>query len=234
MERMTDNKIILVTQKTRLEQMVVRYNTIGQAKFFIEHSGGTFGDYEREHETYTAAAAAAEEILARFGRVLRVDRDLVPTMVFGPADTVVALENEIMGKPEDREDAVRMLRAQSKEPQQVMTGVSLVAKTRFSACGCCCQKDGCAKTDACIEQDVLVRTFAEKTLVYFHPLDEAQEARIQAYCDTEEPYDKAGAYGIQQHGDVLVERFEGDYDNIVGFPVERIRQEIEEYFGLKF
>ena len=91
MERMTDNKIILVTQKTRLEQMVVRYNTIGQAKFFIDHSGGDFGDYELEHKTYTAAATAAEEVLARFGRVLRVDRDLVPNMIFGPTDTVVAL-----------------------------------------------------------------------------------------------------------------------------------------------
>ena len=123
------------------------------------------------------------------------------TVVIG-ADTVVALENEILGKPKDRADAVRMLRAQSLEPQQVMTGVTLV-------------------------YNGLVNTFVEKTLVYFHPLDEAQEARIQAYCDTEEPYDKAGAYGIQQNGDVLVERYEGDYDNIVGFPVARIKSELD-------
>ena len=193
----------------------------------IEKSGQGLSEAQIAEKTVKALSRA--KALAVFGSMGQPE----DTLVIG-ADTVVALENEIMGKPEDREDAVRMLRAQSKEPQQVMTGVSLVAKTRFSTCGCCCQKDGCAKTDACVEQDVLVRTFAEKTLVYFHPLDEAQEARIQAYCDTEEPYDKAGAYGIQQHGDVLVERFEGDYDNIVGFPVERIRQEIEEYFGLKF
>lgn len=91
MDRQTDNKIILVTQKTRLEQMVVRYNTMGQAKFLIEHSGGDFDDYQREHDTYAAAAEKAVEILSGFGRVHRVDRDLVPTMIFGRTDTVVVL-----------------------------------------------------------------------------------------------------------------------------------------------
>ena len=157
------------------------------------------------------------------------------TVVIG-ADTVVALENEILGKPKDRDDAVRMLRAQSLEPQQVMTGVTLVFRGHFNKGNCCYEKRVCKaledarehmdKTEAA--QDLFVRTFVEKTLVYFHPLDEAQEARIQAYCDTEEPYDKAGAYGIQQNGDVLVERYEGDYDNIVGFPVARIRSELED------
>ena len=90
-ERLTDNKIILVTQKTRLEQLVVRYNTIGQAQFFIEHSGGDFGDYQREHDTYTAAAEKAVEILSRFGRVQRVDREFVPRMIFGKTDTVITL-----------------------------------------------------------------------------------------------------------------------------------------------
>ena len=125
------------------------------------------------------------------------------------ADTVVALENEILGKPADRDDAVRMLRAQSMEPQQVITGVTFVWK----------DEAGCGDT-------VMIRTFAEKSLVYFHPLDEAQEARIQAYCDTDEPYDKAGAYGIQLNGGALVDRYEGDYDNIVGFPTERVKAEL--------
>ena len=126
------------------------------------------------------------------------------TLVIG-ADTVVALEHEILGKPKDRADAVRMLRAQSMEPQQVFTGVTLILKG----------------------SETLVRTFSEKTLVHFKALDEAQEARIQAYCDTEEPYDKAGAYGIQGGANVLVEGYEGDFNNIIGFPVDRVRQEIE-------
>lgn len=125
------------------------------------------------------------------------------TVVIG-ADTVVALENEILGKPADRNDAVRMLRAQSMEPQQVFTGVTLILKG----------------------SETLVRTFTEKTLVHFKKLDEAQEARIQAYCDTEEPYDKAGAYGIQGGANVLVEGYEGDFNNIIGFPVDRVKKEI--------
>ena len=134
------------------------------------------------------------------------------TLVIG-ADTVVALENEILGKPRDREDAVRMLRAQSMEPQQVMTGVTLMYRPQAG------------------KDDLWVRTFVEKSLVFFYALDDAQEARIQAYCDTDEPYDKAGAYGIQLGGSVLVERFEGDFDNIVGFPAERIRKEIEQFLS---
>ena len=82
------DRIILVTQKTRLEQMIVRYNTIGQTKFYIEHSGGDFEDYQREHDVYTEAAAKAAEVLSGFGRVQRVDRDLVPTMMSSSAQCI--------------------------------------------------------------------------------------------------------------------------------------------------
>ena len=133
----------------------------------------------------------------------------------------MALENEILGKPRDREDAVRMLRAQSMEPQRVITGVTLILRnTDDASCGCA------AKEPPDVEISTKIRTFTEETLVYFKPLDEAQEERIQQYCDTDEPYDKAGAYGIQLNGSSLVDHFEGDYDNIVGFPTERVRDEI--------
>ena len=123
------------------------------------------------------------------------------TLVIG-ADTVVCIKDEILGKPKDREDAVRMLRAQSLEPQTVITGVALVSCTGIS-------------------------TFSEKTMVYFHPLDEVQEARIQAYCDTDEPYDKAGGYGIQLGGASLVDHYVGDFDNVIGFPTGRILSELK-------
>ena len=117
------------------------------------------------------------------------------------ADTAVAVSDEIMGKPKDRDDAVRMLRKLSKEKQYVLTGVSIIEKG-------------------------VLRSFAETSAVYFNPLDEEQERKIQAYCDTEEPYDKAGAYGIQLIGDEMVSRIEGDFDNIMGLPVERLRKEL--------
>ena len=157
---------------------------------------------QRSGESETRIAEKTVRALSR-AKAFKVFEDLgkpADTLIIG-ADTVVALESEILGKPKDREDAVRMLRAQSREPQQVMTGVTFIYND-------------------------MVRTFVEKSLVYFHALDEAQEARIQAYCDTPEPYDKAGAYGIQMNGGVLVDRYEGDYDNIVGFPTGRIKKEL--------
>ena len=125
------------------------------------------------------------------------------TLVIG-ADTAVALSDCILGKPKNREEAVDMLRKQSLEPQKVITGVTFISEKG-------------------------VRSFAEISTVIFHALDAAQEARIQSYCDTDEPYDKAGGYGIQALGDRLVERFEGDFNNIVGFPVSRIKEELDEY-----
>ena len=90
MERTSERKIILITQKTRLEQLVYRYNTEGMAQFYIESRGGDFADYKAEHETYRRAAAAAEQQLAQFGRVTVIDRENVPAYLFGHDDIVVA------------------------------------------------------------------------------------------------------------------------------------------------
>ena len=148
------------------------------------------------------------------------------SLVIG-ADTVVCLQNEILGKPKDRDDAVRMLKAQSMEPQRVITGVTLIyncSASRASGCEKVCSGGCCGAMSG----GTMVRTFTEESLVYFHPLDDAQEARIQAYCDTDEPYDKAGGYGIQLGGISLVDHYEGDLENIIGFPVNRIKQEISD------
>lgn len=90
---MTDSnqKIILVTQRTRLEDLIRRYNTYGQAEFIISHNGGDFTDYRLEHETYQAAMQTALSDLQTFGRVQVLDRDLVPNYLFGKQDIVVAL-----------------------------------------------------------------------------------------------------------------------------------------------
>ena len=117
------------------------------------------------------------------------------------ADTAVAVSDEIMGKPKDRDDAVRMLRKLSMEKQYVLTGVTVIEGGKLNS-------------------------FVETSLVYFNPLDEEQERKIQEYCDTPEPYDKAGAYGIQLIGDEIVDHIEGDFDNIMGLPVERLKKEL--------
>ena len=90
MERTTERKIILITQKTRLEQLICRYNTEGIAQFYIESRGGDFSDYRAEHETYRSAVETAGQQLAQFGRVTVIDRENVPAYLFGQDDIVVA------------------------------------------------------------------------------------------------------------------------------------------------
>lgn len=91
MNRLTENKIILIKRKTRLEELIVRYNTISQAKFYIEHLGSDFSDYLNEDEQYKRAISNAYRELEAFGRVQLVDREFVPNFIFGETDLVVAV-----------------------------------------------------------------------------------------------------------------------------------------------
>jgi len=118
-------------------------------------------------------------------------------------DTSVILGNEIMGKPANREEAVRMLTELSGNTHIVATGVAVV-----SAKG--------------------TTVFTEAAEVEFNPLDEYQERLIQRYCDSDDPYDKAGAYGIQNGGALLVQGIRGDFFTVVGLPVSRLARVLEE------
>jgi NAD kinase len=91
MKRLTDNKLVLVTRPTRLAELVVRFNTVSQAKFYVEHQGADFRDYLREDETYHQALVETQGALAQLGRVQVIDRGFLPNFVFGPEDTVVTL-----------------------------------------------------------------------------------------------------------------------------------------------
>lgn len=117
------------------------------------------------------------------------------------ADTVVAVEEEILGKPVDKEDARRMISLLSGKVHQVYTGVTLSLNGK-------------------------IKTFSEKTDVEFFELTENE---IEEYISSKEPYDKAGAYGIQGKAGLLVKGITGDYYNVVGFPVARLKREIEDF-----
>lgn len=91
MERLTENKIVLVKRKTRLEDLVARYNTVAQAKFYIEHLGSDFSDYLLEDEQYKKAVLEAQSSLEPLGRVQVVDREYVPNFIFGDNDVVVVV-----------------------------------------------------------------------------------------------------------------------------------------------
>ncbi len=111
------------------------------------------------------------------------------------ADTIVLSENKILGKPKDESTATEMLSRLSGKSHEVMTSLSLLN----------CDKQGF---------EALTKT--EITKVYFKKLTDTE---IQNYIKTGEPFDKAGAYGIQGIGAFMVERIEGDYFNVVGLPI---------------
>ena len=121
------------------------------------------------------------------------------------ADTVVALDGKILGKPKDEEDAKNMLRSLSGKCHSVFTGICVMrAKNAFSVCA------------------------SVETKVYFKELT---EEKIEKYVSTKEPLDKAGAYGIQGKGALLVDKIEGDYLNVVGLPATRLFEILEDEFG---
>ena len=119
------------------------------------------------------------------------------------ADTVVVCDGQILGKPQDAEDARRMLGLLSGKSHEVITGVTLSTRQ-------------------------WQRSFAVTTVVWFKELTAAE---IGFYVDSYRPFDKAGAYGIQEWiGYVGVQRIEGSYFNVMGLPVQRIYEELKDCF----
>ncbi|MBQ1366630.1 MAG: septum formation protein Maf [Firmicutes bacterium] len=140
-------------------------------------------------------------------------------VVIGADTVVIDPEGEILGKPLDEADAAHMLRLLSGKTHQVVTGVCLYYQP--------------PKPSLPEKSSPLSESFAEVTDVTFYPLSEEE---IKDYVATGEPMDKAGAYGIQGAGSVLVEGIRGDFFNVVGLPVARLKrvlsrfiQSVEEY-----
>ena len=123
------------------------------------------------------------------------------------SDTVVVLDGVVMGKPSDEQDAFRMLRSLSGRTHEVCTGVALVT----------------VGEDGTVEH---TETFVEATEVTFFELTDEV---IDRYIRTGEPMDKAGAYGIQGLGRVLVEGIRGDYETVVGLPAARVYRALREH-----
>jgi NAD kinase len=91
MTRLTENKIILVTRLTRLAELIARFNTVDQARFYVEHLGADFSDYQREDQNYHSAVKKVSATLETLGRVQMLDRAFLPNFLFAPDDTVVVL-----------------------------------------------------------------------------------------------------------------------------------------------
>lgn len=86
-----ERKVVLITRRTRLEELIGRFHTVDQARFYVEHLGADFSDYEREHGAYLQARQRVAEALAAHGRWQAIDRQYLPNFLFAPDDVVIAL-----------------------------------------------------------------------------------------------------------------------------------------------
>ena len=185
--------IILASQSPRRRELLER---IGIHSFTVRPAVGEEvmdGSLAPGQIVEALSRQKAEEVAASCG----------PDDLIIAADTVVAIDGQVLGKPHDRGEAFQMLSRLSGRSHTVYTGVTVL-------------RDGQRLTEH------------EATTVRFRPLTGEE---IDAYIATGEPMDKAGAYGIQELGGLLVEGIEGDYFNVMGLPICRLGQMLTR-FGL--
>ncbi len=150
------------------------------------------------------SAQKAQAVLADLERELR-QRAAEEILIIG-ADTVVAVDGNILGKPADSGAAAKMLKQLSGRSHEVFTGVTLLFRESSGQLG--------------------RKTFHERTEVVFYPMSQAE---IDGYVSTGDCLDKAGAYGIQGLCARYIKEIKGDYNNVVGLPVGRLYQEAKEW-----
>ena len=199
-----DKKIILGSASPRrrelLSQIGIGFTVRVSEKEEVYHSE-TPEEIVKELALMKAENVASEISEGQQDPTVREEEDFV---IIG-ADTVVVLDQKILGKPADGEDAFRMLKSLQGRAHEVYTGVAVL----------CC-KEGKIQT---------ARSHAVKTAVYVH---EMTDEEIHGYIATGEPADKAGAYGIQGTFAKYIDRVDGDYYNVVGLPVSYVYQTLKD------
>jgi septum formation protein len=156
------------------------------------------GDVPEIHPDQLTAGEASQINAYRNARC--VAKKFPDALVLG-ADTLVYLNTALFGKPATLEEAYQMLEHLQGRTHQVVTGICLLHLRQH-------------------RQTV----FAESTAVTFHPLD---DVKIRRYLNRVNPLDKAGAYAIQEEGDLIVEKIVGSFTNVVGLPLERLGAELD-------
>lgn len=190
-------KIILASASPRRKELLTQIDI----PFTIRVSGAEENARSTEPQDLVRELSMmkAEDIFRKL-----TEEEAKETLVIG-ADTVVALDGEIMGKPGSPENAVKILKALQGKNHQVYTGVTFVYQN---------EENGA----------VTAHAFYEKTDVTFYPMTEQE---IADYVATGEPMDKAGAYGIQGKCAAHIKGISGDYNNVVGLPIARVYQELK-------
>ena len=185
-------RIILASGSPRRQELLRR---IGLREFEISVP---------DVEEWYPPELAPEDIVAYISREKSQAVQAAADAIVITADTMVFLDDQRLGKPQDEADALRMLTALQGRRHTVCTGVT-------------------------VRQGDRVLTESEATGVIFRP---AEESELRAYIATGEPMDKAGSYGVQGKGALLVERLEGDFFNVMGLPVLRLSRMLAQ-FGIK-
>lgn len=195
------NKLILASASPRRRELL---NQIGM-EFEVMPSG------VEEKTKSTVPYEMVVELSARKAQDIfdGLSEEKSNTAVVVGADTVVAVENRILGKPKDEKEAGEMLSLLQGRTHQVYTGVTLIWK-----------KHG----QQSLEGEAGCTSFYERTDVTMYPMSMEE---IRAYVESGEPMDKAGAYGIQGKCAAYVKEIRGDFYNVVGLPVARLYQEMK-------
>lgn len=192
-------KLILASQSPRRRELIKK---ITENVDFLTTDVDETIDWEPDSPQEVALYLAKLKALAAYNALTEDQKK--DAIVVG-SDTIVTLNNRIYGKPENREEAYEMLSELSGNTHSVITGVCLV------------------KDD---QGQPVLEQFTDETRVRFRPLTEEE---INAYIDSGDPFDKAGAYGIQNLPEGYIPEIEGDYYNVVGLPVERLREKLQNF-----
>ncbi|MGL5261170.1 MAG: Maf-like protein [Bacteroides sp.] len=190
LENLKDYRVILASNSPRRQELMQGLGLNFEVK--------TLSDIDESYPADLAAAKVAGFIAQRkadaYASIVQ-EKELIIT-----ADTVVVLGKRVLGKPQDRGEAIAMLRALSGQVHQVVTGVCLLTQAGR-------------------------KVFDALTQVRFAPLSEEE---ISYYVDNFQPYDKAGAYGVQEWiGYIGVEEIQGSYYNVMGLPIQKLYRELQ-------
>ncbi|MGM9535136.1 MAG: Maf family protein [Intestinibacter sp.] len=187
-------EIILASASPRRKEIL--QNT--KLKFEVQKSEIEEAVFEEESPESMVVRLAYEKAFD----VAQKNRD---KLVIG-ADTIVVLEDEVLGKPKDEEEAFDMIQKLSNKTHRVITGISLIH----------------------LKKGIVVNDY-QVSYVTFKDLSEDS---IKDYINTKESLDKAGGYGIQGYGALLVEGIQGDYFNIVGLPISKLSDLLKDHFDI--
>lgn len=191
----------------KLEKCVILASGSPRRKELLAQAGFTFTICPAKGEEHTTNTLPCDIVCElSHQKALEIAQAQKDTCYVIGADTIVAFENRILGKPKDPADAVRMVSMLQGNTHQVYTGVTLI--------------------EVCENGTLREKTFYEETNVHVCPMNEDE---ITSYVATGEPLDKAGAYGIQGSFSIYVSGIEGDYFNVVGLPVSRLYHEFSTF-----